>query len=162
MKRASFINHKVTDEGVYVRGLTAPGFTPDVEIFVPRDDAEQFGWIDPIDGVEDETEQQTKQINRLQGHFAYVLDELESIADAHHNDMSPTPKRRVDELIAFIKAAVPALAPTEKPPKLERPCTDCGQSEAMHQIAYCLDCLHKRYPKQAKKLAEWNAMSQKG
>lgn len=161
MQKASFIDHKVTQEGVYVRGLTGPGFTPDVEILVPRDDAEEFGWIDPIDGPqEDESEQQAKQLKRLQGAFAYVLDELESIADAHHNDMSPTPKRRVDELIAFVKVFV--SVPDQKPPKLERPCADCGQSEAMYQIAYCLDCLHKRYPKQAKKLVEWNAMSQKG
>jgi hypothetical protein len=52
MQKASFINHKVTDEGVYVRGLTGPGFTPDIEIFVPRAEAEEFGWIDPLPQLE--------------------------------------------------------------------------------------------------------------
>jgi hypothetical protein len=157
MKRASFINHKVTEEGVYVRGLTGPGFTPDVEILVPRDDAEEFGWIDPIDGVEeDESEQQAKQLKRLQGTLGFVLDELESIADAHHNDMSPTPKRRVNDLIAILKKAVPAEVPAEKSPKLKRPCADCGKAEALHKIQFCLECLQKQ------KLAEWNAMSQRG
>jgi len=53
MKKAAFINHKVTDEGVYIRGISEPGMGPDIEIFVPRDEAEMFGWIDPL---EDETE----------------------------------------------------------------------------------------------------------
>lgn len=55
MKRAAFIDHKVTPEGVYIRGITESGLLfPDIEIFVPRDDAEEFGWIDPLTEEEEE------------------------------------------------------------------------------------------------------------
>lgn len=49
MTKASFISHRVTDEGLYIMGITGPGLLPDVETFVPRDDAEEFGWLDPLE-----------------------------------------------------------------------------------------------------------------
>lgn len=154
--QAKFHDHKVTDKGLYIRGLSGPAMSPDVEIFVDREDAEQFGWIDPIDGVqEDEAEQQAKQLKRLQGTLGFVLDELESIADAHHNDMSPTPKRRVNDLIALIKETITTKAPAEKPVTAAKTIPIVyTEDEEPDDIA--------EREKMLKKLAEWNAMSQRG
>ena len=49
MQKAAFIRQRVAKEGLYIMGITGPGLLPDVEIFVPRDDAEEFGWIDPLE-----------------------------------------------------------------------------------------------------------------
>lgn len=49
MQKAAFIRHRVAKEGLYIMGITGPGLLPDVEVFVPRDDAEEFGWIDPLE-----------------------------------------------------------------------------------------------------------------
>ena len=56
MQKAAFIRHRVAKEGLYIMGITGPGLLPDVEIFVPRPDAEEFGWIDPLeeDGIVEE------------------------------------------------------------------------------------------------------------
>jgi hypothetical protein len=130
MKRASFINHKVTEEGVYVRGLTGPGFTPDVEILVPRDDAEQFGWIDPIDGPqEDESEIEAR---RLRSIIATTVVDMEVLISAHDMDMTQRAFEQVQGILATLQRSVA----TEKPAQISDP--------------------------EQKKLAEWNAMSQRG
>jgi hypothetical protein len=51
---AQFYDHKVTPEGLYIRGMTQGQtiYGHPVEIFVPRDMAESFGWIDPIEDEE--------------------------------------------------------------------------------------------------------------
>ncbi len=41
----SFIDHKVTYEGIYIRGIRD---RERVEILVPRDEAEMFDWCDPL------------------------------------------------------------------------------------------------------------------
>lgn len=47
MIKAKFISHRVTEEGIYLSGITGSHcLTPDVELFVSRDEAVQFGWLD--------------------------------------------------------------------------------------------------------------------
>lgn len=51
MNEASFFDHAVRDEGLYIRGMITSGRFQGqmVEIFVDREDAEMFGWIDPLE-----------------------------------------------------------------------------------------------------------------
>jgi len=135
MKRASFINHKVTDEGVYVRGLTGPGFTPDVEILVPRDDAEQFGWIDSEE-TEESTETSDAETKRMRTVIDTAIFDLEVLVSAHDLDMTQRAFEKVQDILATLKRSVAPKTP-EKPANPER-------EQAL------------------KKLAEWNAMSQRG
>lgn len=88
MRRAVFIDHKVTDEGVYIRGLSQPGMGPDVEIFVPRAEAEMFGWIDPL---EDETENPLSKAASEVKNLRSALSEIgvaasEALTDEHVTD----------------------------------------------------------------------------
>lgn len=152
MQKASFINHKVTPEGVYIRGLTSPGFTPDIEILVPRDDAEEFGWIDPVDEEPTPAEEPNAEAIRLHNALCYAIEDLEMCVSAHDQDMTPRTLTEVQGVIAMLKKAIATKDSDEKPVKTI-PIVYTEDEEP--------DDIAER-EKMLKKLAEWNAMSQRG
>jgi len=73
-ERLIFLDHRVAPEGLYIRGITrgvmALGATH--EIFVPRETAELFEWVDPLEEEESAGEvhqvdykQETRQLREL-------------------------------------------------------------------------------------------------
>src|SRR4051794_16970571 len=71
-RTATFFDHKVTPEGLYIRGLL-DGWK--IEILVPREEAEMFGWIDPEEEEEDAAIKEA-----LQGEYMAVLFDLVDMA----------------------------------------------------------------------------------
>jgi hypothetical protein len=129
MKRASFINHKVTPEGVYVRGLTAPGLTPDVEILVPRDDAEEFGWID---GDTDEpTEASNAEEKRLRTLIDATIFDLEVLISAHDMDMTQRAFEKVQDILATLKRSIAPEKPVD--PEQDKMSKKLAEWNAMSQ-----------------------------
>jgi len=89
MHNATFYDHAVKDDGLYIRGMIKSGHNQGqmVEIFVDRETAESFGWIDsPEEEVEGDDENEYYQRKEREGQWQQALRESAAFEQGLFNE----------------------------------------------------------------------------
>lgn len=101
----TFTDHKVTDEALLIRGVGKTDMAQ-VEIAIPRADAELFGWIDPLE--EEETGVQTfhellQAHPALKAHLTLLFNHYHNLATMCLDDLQKAHMNTVDVTVSLAK-----------------------------------------------------------